>query len=164
MMLLYLQRLRAGSPASALRFHLGFFTASPPDSRSFHGSYIMRRIYPAAIRCGLICRNSNASLKGCQLTWPPFPAPLLSPPSLLLSLPLPLPLLFLFLFLLQPQASLTLPPCSPFAFLCHLPTWLGSLCIQWSLPMGNGMKRESLHQSLAAAGPSILRHPGNCGF
>lgn len=67
-MLLYLQQLRAGPPASALCFDLGFFTASPPDSCGFHGSYIMQRIYSAAIRCRLICRNSNASLKGCQLT------------------------------------------------------------------------------------------------
>lgn len=48
----------------------------------------MQRIYSTAIRCGLICRNSNASLKGCQLTWPPFPAP---PPFASLSPPPPLP-------------------------------------------------------------------------
>lgn len=54
-------------------------TFSAPDSCSVDRSTFWFICGSAAIRCGLICRNSKASLKGCYLTWPLFPNPSLFP-------------------------------------------------------------------------------------
>lgn len=77
------------------------------------------------------------------------------------------PHLHIYLIISPPQASGL--SCSSsfislllFCVICS--TWPPSLYIQWSLPVGNAIKQQSLHWLPGAAGPSILCHPGNYGF
>lgn len=64
--------------------------------------------------------------------------------------------------LLQHQASLALPPHSP--FLCHLSDL--ALLTLYTMNPARGKRDETETAPLVAraAGPSILWHHGNCGF
>lgn len=103
-------------------------------SHGFHVASVM--LLWAVSRCGLICRDTNASLMGCQLTWPPSPL-------LTLSVPLPCSAVspcsshyYSILCLL----SISFPPTPP-SITVFPAAFLHSYPIKWILPMRDMINR-----------------------